>query len=90
VATVVHRSYGTTAGIIGYSTATFIAFSRVRDNKHWASDLTAGAAIGFIVGSSVCRRNGLSLWVGKVTLMPAFDPLNRSVGISLVGDSEDN
>ena len=88
IATVVHRSYGRTAGIIGYSTATFISFSRIRENKHWASDLAAGATLGYIVGSSVTRRNGLSMRVGKITLVPAFDPLQRSVGISLVGDSE--
>jgi len=88
IATVVHRSYGRTAGIIGYSTATFISFSRIRENKHWASDLAAGATLGYIVGSSVTRRNGLSMRVGKITLVPAFDPLQRRVGITLVGDSE--
>ncbi|RPI18837.1 MAG: phosphatase PAP2 family protein, partial [Acidobacteria bacterium] len=88
IATVVHRSYGRTAGIFGYSTATFISFSRLRDNKHWASDLAAGATLGYIVGSSVTRRNGLSLRVGKITFVPAFNPLQRTVGVNLVADSE--
>jgi len=88
IATVVHRSYGRTAGIIGYSTATFISFSRIRENKHWASDLAGGATLGYIVGSSVCRRNRLSLRVGKITLVPSFDPFQGRVGVSFVGYSE--
>jgi len=88
IATVVHRSYGRTAGIVGYSAATFIAFSRMRENKHWASDLAAGATLGYIVGSSVSRRNGLSVRVGKITLVPSFDPLQRRIGVSFVTVSE--
>ncbi len=88
IATVVERSYGRKAGIIGYSAATFISFSRIRENKHWASDVAGGAALGYIVGSSVSRRGGLSVRAGKITLVPAFDPIKRSVGINLVTDSE--
>jgi membrane-associated phospholipid phosphatase len=86
VATVVQRYYGTKAGVVAYSAATFIAFSRARENKHWASDLTAGATLGYIVGSSVCRRTGISARVGKVTLTPAFDLFHRRVGISISTD----
>ncbi len=88
IATVVQRSYGTTAGIMGYSAATFIAFSRIRENKHWASDLAAGATVGYVVGSSVSRRNGLSVRVGKITLVPSFDPFQRRIGVSFVTVSE--
>jgi membrane-associated phospholipid phosphatase len=86
IATVVQRYYGRTAGIISYSAAAFITLSRVRENKHWASDLTAGATLGYIVGSSVCRRTGISLRVGKVTLVPAFDLQHRIIRISLLPD----
>jgi membrane-associated phospholipid phosphatase len=88
IATVMERYYGRTAGIIGYSAATFIAVSRARENKHWASDLTAGATLGYIVGSSVCRRTGISMRVGKITLVPGFDLKHRRVGINLSADSE--
>ncbi len=88
IATVVQHYYGRTAGLLGYSAATFIAFSRIREDKHWASDLTAGATIGYIVGSSVCRRTGISLRVGKITLIPAFDPGHRRIGVSIIPNSE--
>jgi len=85
IASVVQRYYGWKAGIIAYSAATFIAFSRTRENKHWASDLTTGATLGYIVGSSVSRRTGISVKVGKAkaTLTPALDFTHRSVGICI-------
>lgn len=88
IATVLQRYYGRTAGIIGYSAATFIAVSRARQNKHWASDLIAGATIGYIVGSSVCRRTGISIRVGKVTLFPAIDLKHRRFGLNFSTDSD--
>lgn len=90
VASVLQHYYGWKAGVIGYSAATFIAFSRLRENKHWASDLTAGATLGYIVGSSVCRRTRMSIRLGKTkaTLTPAFDLTHRTVGIYITSDSD--
>jgi membrane-associated phospholipid phosphatase len=88
MATVAAHYYGKKAGIIGYSAATFIAVARARGNKHWASDLTAGATLGYIVGSSVCRRTGISMRVGKTVLLPALDFRNRSIRISLIADPQ--
>jgi undecaprenyl-diphosphatase len=39
-------SYGWVGGIPGYLAATSIAISRIRENRHWASDIVAGAFIG--------------------------------------------
>jgi membrane-associated phospholipid phosphatase len=85
IATVAQRYYGWKAAIIGYSAATFVSFCRIRVDKHWASDLTAGATLGYIVGSSVSRRTGISVKVGKgkVTLTPALDFTHRSFGICI-------
>lgn len=88
IATVLQRYYGKTAGIIGYSAAAFIAVSRARQNKHWASDLTAGATLGYIVGSSVCRRTGISIRVRKVTMFPAIDLKQRRFGLSFSTDPD--
>ena len=43
--------------IPGYGVATYIAFSRMAANKHWFSDIVAGAGFGFGVGRAVVRRN---------------------------------
>lgn len=39
-------SYGWKAGIPAYGLASMIAYSRVRMEKHWASDIVAGAFLG--------------------------------------------
>jgi len=88
VATVAQRYYGWKVGIIGYSAATFIAFSRSRENKHWASDLTAGATLGYIVGSSVSRRTRISMRFGRVKLIPALDLSHQRIGIYISTDSD--
>ena len=53
-----------------YTIATGVALSRVYDNKHWASDVIAGAALGYAV-SRFCynndkRRSNFS----NITLLP--------------------
>jgi membrane-associated phospholipid phosphatase len=87
IASVLQRYYGPKAAIIGYSAATFISLSRARENKHWASDLTAGATLGYIVGSSVSRRTGISIRVRKITLIPAINLTQRRVGFFISTDS---
>lgn len=53
VATVLERHYGGAVGWIAYGAAAFIASSRVIGNHHWLSDVTTGAAIGFLWGRLV-------------------------------------
>jgi membrane-associated phospholipid phosphatase len=81
IATVLQRYYGWKAGILGYGVASFISIARVRENKHWASDVTAGATLGYIVGSSVCRRTGISIRKAKFSIAPRIDVANRRVGV---------
>jgi membrane-associated phospholipid phosphatase len=81
IATAVQRYYGWKAGILSYGVASFIGIARVRDNKHWASDVTAGATLGYIVGSSVCRRTGISIRGAKFLIAPTVDLVNQRVGV---------
>jgi membrane-associated phospholipid phosphatase len=83
IATVVQRYYGWKPGILGYGVASFISIARLRDNKHWASDVTAGATLGYIVGSSVFRRTGISIRGAKLSIAPTVDLANRRVGVLL-------
>ncbi len=39
-----------------FSAAALVGASRLYNNKHWASDVVAGAAIGTVVGMRVVRR----------------------------------
>lgn len=56
------------AKILWYTAATFVGFSRLYNDKHWASDVVLGAAIGELAGSSVTRYHALKK--GEVTLAP--------------------
>ncbi len=42
---------------IAYSIATLAALSRIHDDKHWASDIIAGAAFGYAMGKLIHNAN---------------------------------
>jgi hypothetical protein len=52
-ATVLQQHLGWKWAVPTYSIASYVAMSRLADDRHWASDVTAGAAEGIIVGRSV-------------------------------------
>lgn len=60
-----------------YAGATLIGVSRMYNNKHWASDVVMGAAIGTFAGLKVVRYhhshpdNRIDEWLLGVTLAPA-------------------
>ncbi|HXO29147.1 MAG TPA: phosphatase PAP2 family protein [Thermoanaerobaculia bacterium] len=43
--------------IASYGTASLVAFARMREDAHWASDVVAGALIGTTVGRAVVHLN---------------------------------
>ena len=43
--------------IFAYSLASLVAFYRIHDNKHWASDAFIGSALGFFVAKKICALN---------------------------------
>ena len=42
--------------IISYTAATLIGLSRITENKHWLTDVLAGAALGFLSGQQVVNN----------------------------------
>ena len=54
-ATVLQRHFGW-KGALAYSAASYVAASRLRDNRHYLSDVTFGAALGTIAGRTVTRH----------------------------------
>ena len=55
--------------ISAYSIATFTGISRIHDNKHWATDVLAGAALGYFSAKAILKneeRNGRN-----ITLVPS-------------------
>jgi hypothetical protein len=52
-ATVLQQHLGYKAAIPTYAVASYVAMSRLHDNRHFASDVVFGATLGIIVGRSV-------------------------------------
>ena len=42
--------------VVAYSAATLIGLSRIAENKHWATDVLTGAAIGYLTGRLVVNN----------------------------------
>ena len=52
-ATVLQQHLGWKWAVPTYGVGTYVALSRLVDDRHWASDVVAGATLGIIVGRSV-------------------------------------
>jgi membrane-associated phospholipid phosphatase len=67
--------------ILCYAAAGFVGFSRLYQEKHWASDLVIGAALGELAGNSVTRYDALH--AGNVALAPVA--IDGTPSLALVG-----
>ena len=57
-ATVLQRHFGWKVGAPAYAFATYVAASRLQANKHFASDVIFGAALGIVSGRAVTVGRG--------------------------------
>lgn len=51
---IAHHSDSLLVDVLSYSLATFVGFARPFQDKHWASDVFFGAALGYFVGQKIC------------------------------------
>jgi hypothetical protein len=51
------RSNGWVVPTVAYTLASMVAFDRVNDHVHWASDVFAGAAFGTVVGKYIVHKH---------------------------------
>ena len=77
-ATVLQRHFGWKAGVPAYALATYVAASRLQENRHYLSDVIFGATIGILAGRTVT--------VGRGSFRFAVAPLttNGGLGVALV------
>jgi membrane-associated phospholipid phosphatase len=68
-ATVIERHLGWRQTIVGYTIASYVAASRLHDNRHYLSDVVFGATIGAISGRTV-TQHGRDSW----TIVPVTVP----------------
>jgi membrane-associated phospholipid phosphatase len=83
-ATVIERHLGWRYSIIGYAIASYVATSRLHDNRHFLSDVVFGAAVGSIAGRTVVHH-ARDYWAFAPTALP-----NGGVALVVVRTSDPN
>jgi membrane-associated phospholipid phosphatase len=76
-ATVIERHLGWKRSVLGYAVASYVASSRLHDNRHYLSDVVFGAALGTIAGRTV-TQHGPNAW----TLVPVNVPGGVAIVVS--------
>jgi len=66
VATALERHLGWKGAVPGYIFSSYVAMSRLHDNRHYLSDVVFGSTVGIIAGRTVTRPNNES----PVTVAP--------------------
>jgi membrane-associated phospholipid phosphatase len=68
-ATVLQRHLGWRAALPTYTVASYVAISRLHENRHFLSDVTFGAALGIAAGRTI-TRHGRNTWVMTPASVP--------------------
>jgi membrane-associated phospholipid phosphatase len=68
-AAVIQRHLGWRHSVIAYGVASYVAASRLHDNRHYLSDVVFGAAVGSIAGRTV-TEHGRDSWALVPTALP--------------------
>ena len=76
-AAVIERHLGWRRSIWAYGIASYVAASRLHDNRHYLSDVVFGAAVGSIAGRTV-TQHGRDAW----TLTPMTAPGSIGIGVT--------
>ena len=79
-ATVLQRHYGWKAGALAYGVATYVATSRIQEERHFMSDVAFGAALGIVAGRAVT----IDVGDNRFALSPAVTLGGGGVNFSLV------
>ena len=81
VAAVFAERYDYPVPLIAYSAASLISLSRIYQNDHFASDVLAGAGLGFLIGKALIRRHNER--GSRFTLLPCSTPRKSGFGLAL-------
>ncbi len=79
-ATVLQRRLGWKVGAPAYAMATYVAASRLQENKHYLSDVIFGAAVGIVSGRAVTVGHGRN----RFALIPMTAPGGVGIGFTRV------
>jgi membrane-associated phospholipid phosphatase len=76
-AAVLEQYFGWKVGVPAYAVASYVGISRLQENRHYASDVIFGAAIGLVAGRTVTVGHGVS----RIAVLPMTLP--GGVGVTL-------
>ncbi len=82
LASVAQVYYGPWVGIPAYAVASLAGLSRMDANKHFASDVAAGAVLGTLIGLGTAKYHKKIF--SKVFLLPEYDPSTDEVGFKVI------
>lgn len=80
IASVLNEYYGWQVGVPAYVVAGMVGWSRIDQRDHDVSDVLFGAALGYVIGTSVARHHLTG--DSRVILLPWNEPTNRAVGMA--------
>ncbi len=80
IASVLNEYYGWQVGVPAYVVAGMVGWSRIDQRDHDVSDVLFGAALGYVIGTSVARHHLTG--DSRVILLPWNEPSNRAVGLA--------
>jgi membrane-associated phospholipid phosphatase len=85
LASVLERHYGWKVGVPAYALASAVAASRLQRDKHYLSDVMAGATLGYVVGRTVVRVNSRPLEERgpQVSVLPVVGRRTRAVAVAV-------
>ncbi len=88
LAAIAERHYGWKLGVPAYLLAGVVGVSRIQQDKHYLSDVVAGATLGYIVGRTVVRVNSRPLeeavHVASLQVSPVVGRRTRGVQLVLM------
>jgi membrane-associated phospholipid phosphatase len=83
VATVLNDRFDQPVGAIAYTLAAAVGLSRIVIDKHWASDVVAGAALGWAIGHAISKRRSEN--PPYLSFFPFIDPGTNTYWFMLSG-----
>lgn len=81
IASVLNEYYGWQVGVPSFALAGLVGWSRIDSRHHDVSDVFFGAALGYVIGTSVAKHHLTG--DSRVMLLPWNEPSNRAVGLAM-------
>jgi membrane-associated phospholipid phosphatase len=83
MAAVFAEAYPQPIPLLAYTGATLISLSRIYQNEHFASDVFAGAALGFFIGKALIWRHNQADSARSWNVFPFVPEARGGLGLTV-------